>query len=63
MCRRGVVHPAAVRRVAGVVRQAAQGVPQLPHAERVAKERVSASHHRPEFRQGEGEPQLSLDIF
>lgn len=38
-----------------MVRQASKRVPQLPHAERVAKKRVSASHYRPELRQGEGE--------
>lgn len=55
VCRRGVVHAAAVRRAVGVVRQAAQGVPQLPHAERVAEEGVPAPHHHPELRPGEGE--------
>lgn len=55
MCGRGVLHAAAVRRAAGVVRQAAQGVPQLPHAERVAEEGVPAPHHHPELRAGEGE--------
>ncbi len=38
-----------------MVRQAAQRVPQLPHAERVAEEGVPAPHDRPELRQGEGE--------
>lgn len=61
VCDRGVVHPAAVRRAAGVVRQAAQRVPQLPHAERVAKEGVSAPNHRPKLRQGEGE--LHAELF
>lgn len=37
-----------------MVRQAAQRVSQLPHAERVAKERIFASHYHPELRQGEG---------
>lgn len=55
VCHRGIVHPAALWWVTGMVREAAQRVPQLPHAERVAKERVSASHYRPELRQGEGE--------
>lgn len=47
-----------------MVRQASERVPQLPHAERVAQKRVSASHYRPELRQGEGElehmPYLAL---
>lgn len=55
VCRRGVVHSAAVRRAVGVVRPAAEGVPQLPHAERVAEKGVPPSHHRPELRQGQGE--------
>lgn len=52
---RGVVHPAALWWVAGMVGQASARVPQLPHAERVAEERVSAPNNHPEFRQGEGE--------
>ena len=60
VCHRGFVHPAALRRVVGVVRSAAQRVPQLPHAERVAKKRVSASHYRPELRQREGELENEL---
>lgn len=38
-----------------MVGQASARVPQLPHAERVAEERVSAPNNHPEFRQGEGE--------
>lgn len=37
-----------------MVRPPPQRVPQLPHAERVAKEGVPAPHYRPELRQGEG---------
>lgn len=54
---RGVVHPAALRRAAGVVGPAAAGVPQLPHAERVAEEGVPAPDHHPELRPGEGKQQ------
>lgn len=63
VCRRGVVHPAAVWRAAGVVGQAAQRVSQLPHAERVAKKGVFASNHHPELRQGEGELEHTAVLY
>ena len=74
VCHRGVVHPAAVWWVTGVVGQAATRVSQLPHAERVAKKGVSASHYCSELWQGEGElkhtivpfksfPFISMSVF